>query len=68
MVVTNAIRLGGDEFDQAIIKHVRSFITSSSGSKRRNGLKSRSETLPPKRTSKRWRSRVPTPSLAFPVD
>lgn len=24
MVVTNAIRLGGDEFDQAIIKHVRS--------------------------------------------
>jgi len=24
MVVTNAIRIGGDEFDQAIIKHVRS--------------------------------------------
>jgi rod shape-determining protein MreB len=24
MVVTNAIRLGGDEFDEAIIKHVRS--------------------------------------------
>ena len=24
MVVTNAIRVGGDEFDQAIIKHVRS--------------------------------------------
>jgi rod shape-determining protein MreB len=24
MVVTNAIRLGGDEFDQSIIKHVRS--------------------------------------------
>ena len=24
MVVTNAIRVGGDEFDQAIIKHIRS--------------------------------------------
>ena len=23
MVVTNAIRVGGDEFDEAIIKHVR---------------------------------------------
>lgn len=39
MVVTNAIRLGGDEFDQAIIKHVRSVHNLSIGEQTAERLK-----------------------------
>ncbi|HHU36635.1 MAG TPA: rod shape-determining protein [Treponema sp.] len=39
MVVTNAIRLGGDEFDQAIIKHVRSVHNLNIGEQTAERLK-----------------------------
>jgi len=39
MVVTNAIRLGGDEFDEAIIKHVRSVHNLNIGEQTAEKLK-----------------------------
>ena len=39
MVVTNAIRIGGDEFDEAIIKHVRNVHNLIVGEQTAEGLK-----------------------------
>ncbi|MFP3958737.1 MAG: rod shape-determining protein [Spirochaetaceae bacterium] len=50
MVVTNAIRLGGDEFDEAIIKHVRSVHNLIIGEGTAEELKTRIGNAAPEKT------------------
>ncbi|MFW5684850.1 MAG: rod shape-determining protein, partial [Spirochaetota bacterium] len=50
MVVTNAIRLGGDEFDEAIMKHVRSVHNLIIGEGTAEGLKKRIGNASPDKT------------------
>jgi rod shape-determining protein MreB len=68
MVVTKAIRLGGDEFDEAIIKHVRNVHNLIIGEQKRKTSRLRLVTPVMTRKSKKWRSGKQTRSLVFQED
>jgi rod shape-determining protein MreB len=66
MVVTNAIRLGGDEFDQAIIKHVRSVHNLIIGEQTAERLKIEIGNASPEKNIEKVESREPMRLPVFP--
>lgn len=68
MVVTNAIRLGGDEFDESIIKHVRNVHNLIIGEQTAENLKISIGNATADKKIEKWRLREPMPSPVFPED